>query len=281
MTNHNRSGTFPGANGLELYYQSWHSLGSAKAVVILVHGHGAHSGIFAKLVEFLVQHDFTVYGFDLRGHGRSPGQRGYINSWGEYRGDLAAVLNLVQRQEPGLPLFIIGQSMGGIIALDYLLRRSKQLSSKISGLILLAPALGLYIAPWKLAIGKLLSRIYPRFALNAGIDFATASRDPQVIAANRQDSLRHGQGTARLATELLKAIAWVNHQAVELKTPLLLLHGAADRVTPADSSKIFWQNLALIDKEIHLYPESYHELHNDTNYLEVATDIGTWLEKHL
>lgn len=281
MTKHNCEGTFSGANGLELYYQSWHPQTAARAVIVIVHGHGAHSGIFPRMVEYLNQQDFVVYGFDLRGHGRSPGQRGYINNWAEYRQDLGTFLDLVHQQELDCPLFMIGQSMGGTIALDYLLRASSQSLKLITGVILLAPALGLSIAPWKLAIGQWLSSIYPRFTLNAGIDFATASREPEVIVANRQDPFRHGQGTARLATELLKTIDWVNLHGKELQTPLLLLHGKADRVTPCDRSQVFWQHLSLADKEIHLYPDSYHELHNDTNYLEVFTDIRGWIEKHL
>ncbi|MEL6440508.1 MAG: lysophospholipase [Cyanobacteria bacterium J06621_8] len=281
MTNHNREGTFLGANGLELYYQCWHPQASAKAIVVLVHGFGVHSNIFSRLVEFLVQKDLGVYGFDLRGHGRSPGQRGYINSWTEHRLDLAAFLNLVQIKESHLPLFIIGQSMGGIVTLDYVLRTSAQQLKPIAGLILIAPALGLCITPWKLTLGKLLSLIYPRFALNTGIDYEAASRDPQVIEANRHDPLRHAQGTARLSTELLKTINWVKGQAQELATPLLLLHGLADRVTPADSSQSFFQHLTLADKELRLYPNSYHELHSDTNCLEVATDIHSWIGNHL
>ncbi|MEO1005077.1 MAG: lysophospholipase [Cyanobacteria bacterium J06638_38] len=277
MTNHNWEGTFSGANGLELYYQTWHPQASAKAILVIVHGHGAHSGIFTNMVEYLIQQDFMIYGFDLRGHGRSPGQRGYVNDWAEYRTDLDAFLDFIAAKEPDLPVFVIGQSMGGIIALDYVLRISNQLQ----GLILMAPALGLNIAPWKLRIGQLLSRVYPHFALNAGIDFTTASRDLQVVAANRQDTLRHGQGTARLATELLKTINWVNLHGQELKVPLLLLHGKADCVTPPESSQTFWEQLNLADKEIYLYPDSYHELHNDLNYLEVFKDIDSWIARHL
>ena len=146
----NREGTFQGARGLKLYYQSWFSQGVARATVVIVHGHGGHSSIFTRLIEYLVPRDYIIYSFDLRGHGRSPGQRGYINSWTEYRDDLAAFLNLVTTQQPDLPLFAIGQSMGGTIALDYVLRESIQLS----GLILMSPALGVSISSWKLLLGR-------------------------------------------------------------------------------------------------------------------------------
>ena len=277
MSEQNTSGTFQGAEKLELYYQSWHPPDLAKAVVVVVHGHGGHSGIFTRLVEYLVDRDYIIYSFDLRGHGRSPGQRGYINCWAEYRADLAAFLQLVRTQESQLPLFLIGQSMGGTIALDYLLRESPQLQ----GLILMSPALGLNVSPWKLLIGRMLSRIRPHFALDAGIDLSTGSRDPEVVAAYAQDTLRHSQGTARLATELLKTIDWVNAHADELQLPLLVLHGGSDRVTPLASSRAFVERVTIADKKLREYPDSYHELHNDLNYLEVLADINDWLEKHL
>ena len=277
MPKQNREGTFQGANGLELYYQSWHPQASARAVLVIVHGHGAHSGIFTRMVEYLVALDYIIYSFDLRGHGRSPGQRGYINSWSEYRADLAAFLHLVTEKQPELPLFLVAQSMGGTIALDYVLRESNQLQ----GLILIAPALKLRIASWKLFMGKMLSRIRPRFALNAGIDMSAGSRDLEVVVANAQDPLRHGQGTARLATELLKTIDWVNFNANKLQVPLLMLHGGADRVIPLTSSQIFFKRSTIADKKMHEYPDSYHGLHNDLNYQEVLADIEYWLTKYL
>ena len=277
MSAQHKSGTFQGAGKIELYYQSWHPQASAKAVVAVVHGHGGHSGIFTRLVEYLVTCDYIIYGFDLRGHGRSPGQRGYINSWAEYRADLAAFLQLVKTQESPLPLFLIGQSMGGTIVLDYLLRESPQLQ----GLILMSPALGLNVSPWRLLIGKMLSRIRPHFALKAGIDMSTGSRDSEVVAANAQDPLRHRQGTARLATELLRTIDWVNAHAGDLQVSLLVLHGGGDRVTPIADSRTFVERATIADKEMREYPDSYHELHNDLNYLEVLADINNWLERHL
>lgn len=277
MSEQNRSGTFQGAGKLELYYQSWHPQALAKAVLVVVHGHGGHSGIFTRLVEYLVDRDYIIYSFDLRGHGRSPGQRGYINSWAEYRADLAAFLQLIKTQESQLPLFLIGQSMGGTIVLDYLLKECQQLQ----GLILMSPALGLNVSPWKLLIGKMLSGIRPHFALDAGIDMSTVSRNLEVVAANAQDPLRHSQGTARLATELLRTIDWVNAHAGDLQVPLLMLHGGGDRVTPLASSRIFVERTTIADTEMREYPDSYHELHNDLNYLEVLADINDWLERHL
>lgn len=277
MTKQNQSGTFQGADGLELYYQSWHPQTSARAVLVVVHGHGGHSGIFSRLVRYLVDRGYIIYSHDLRGHGRSPGQRGYINSWAEYRTDLTAFLELIRTKQADLPLFLVGQSMGGIIASDYALRES----AGLQGLILISPALGLGISPLRLLIGKMLSSIRPHFALSAGIDMSAGSRDLEVVAANARDPLRHTQGTARLATELLDTIDWVNAHVEELQVPLLILHGGADRVTLLENSKIFFDNSTLADKEMHEYPNSYHELHNDLDYQKVLADMNDWIERHL
>ncbi len=278
MVNHNRKTNFLGENGLKLYYQNWHPQVVARAVLVIVHGIGGHSGIFTRMVEYLVQRNYVVYSFDLRGHGRSPGQRGYINNWAEFRTDLSAFLKLVISQEGDLPLFLMGQSLGATIALDYVLREANQLQ----GLILMSPALGLAgVSPWKLWLGKMLSHILPHFALDTGLDLSAGSRDLEVIAANSRDPLRHRQGTARLATELLKTIDWINAHARDLQVPILILHGGADRVTVPESSRIFFERLILTDKERREYPGSYHELHNDLNYQEVLADMWHWLNRHL
>lgn len=277
MTNNNREGTFQGAKGLKLYYQSWHPQGLTEAVLIIIHGHGGHSGIFGQMVEYLIEHNYTVYSFDLRGNGRSPGQRGYVNSWAEFREDLKSFIELVKAKQPQRDLFIIGQSMGGTIALDYVLRESMQ----IKGLILLAPALELGVSSWKLLLGKILSGILPRFSLATGIDFSAASRDPKAVAACKEDPLRHSLGTARLATELLNTIELIEASIAEIKVPLLILHGGADTVTLPQSSRIFFERLTLTDKERQEYPGSYHELHSDINYQEVLEDMQDWIQRHL
>lgn len=278
MTNQNREGTFQGANGVKLYYQSWTPT-AARAVLIIVPGHGGHSGVFTRMVEYLTECNYIVYSFDLRGNGRSPGQRGYINNWAEYRADLQAFLNWVKIKQPrNLPWFLIGQSMGGTIALDYVLREPNQLQ----GLILMAPAIGkVGISPWKLSLAKLLSRVWPGFSLDTGIDFAAGSRDPQVVAALANDPLRHTKGTARLATELFKTIDWIKAHAAKIQIPLLILHGGADRIVSIQSSRNFFERLTLADREIREYSDSYHELHNDLNYREVLADIEDWLNRHL
>jgi alpha-beta hydrolase superfamily lysophospholipase len=280
MIYHNE-GTFQGVGKLELYYQSWHPEGKVRGVLAIVHGLGAHSGRYNNVVEHLIPKKYAVYGLDLRGHGHSPGQRGYINSWSEFREDLRAFLQLIQNQQPKTPIFLLGHSLGSVIVLDYVLRYPQEISA-LQGVITLAPALGkVGVSKFRLLLGNLLSQVWPRFTLNTGMDLSAGSRDEKVLAAYAQDKLRHTLASARLATEFFATVAWVNSQAADWQLPLLILHGGADRVTLPEGGEIFYQRITYEDKLRVVYPQAYHELQNDFNYQEVLTDLEDWLEQHL
>ncbi|NET07903.1 MAG: alpha/beta hydrolase [Symploca sp. SIO2B6] len=273
-----RNGTFKGARGINLFYQSWHPPREPYAILVIVHGLGAHSGLFGNVVEYLVPRNYTIYGFDLRGHGRSSGQRGYISSWADFREDLKAFLKMIEQKELCSRRFVLGHSMGGVIALEYLIRTR----APERGVITLAPALGTVgVSPLRLNLGKILSRLYPRFTLNTGIDLSSSSRDPEVVTAYAQDPLRHRKGTARLVTEFFATVDWVHLHADGLQIPLLILQGGADKVTLPSGSRTFFEEVTFPDKEKREYPQAYHEIHNDFNYQQMLADLEDWLERHL
>ncbi|NJR41003.1 MAG: alpha/beta hydrolase [Leptolyngbyaceae cyanobacterium CSU_1_4] len=271
-------GTFLSADGWHLYYQNWVPADLVRGVIVIIHGLGGHSGGFSRIVENLVHRGYLVYGLDLRGHGRSPGQRGYINRWSEYREDLSRFLMEIQYRECQLPCFLLGHSLGALVVLDYSLRSPSQ----ISGAIAIAPALRqVGVSPIKMLVGQILSQICPRFSLNTGIDEASASRDLAVLQTYARDPLRHNKGTARLATEFLVTTAWVWKHGLDLQVPLLVMHGEADRVTSASASYEFFRQISFSDKKWCAYTDGYHHLHDDFDYLEVLADLGNWLDQHL
>ncbi len=273
-----QEGTFKGAGGIDLYYQHWRGQTPVQATLAVVHGLGSHSGHFDNLVRYIVPHGYQVYGFDLRGHGRSQGQRGYINSWAEFREDLRGFLHLMETQKAENPHFLLGHSLGGAIALDYALR----FPDRLQGIIVTAlPAGKVGINPIKMALGQILSKIWPRFSLNTGIEQTAGSRDPEVVAALCQDPLRHYKGTARLVTEYNAASTWIQTHAAELYIPLLMLHGGDDRIALPEGSEVFFQKVRCHDKERREYVGAYHDLYNDINHQEVISDIGNWLDLHL
>ncbi|WP_088889681.1 alpha/beta hydrolase [Leptolyngbya ohadii] len=271
-------GRVKGFRGCHLYYQSWLPTQPSQAIIVLVHGIGGHSGVFQNVVEYLVPQGYEVYAFDLRGHGRSPGQRGHINQWREFREDLHSFLQYIRLQRTCCPLIVWGHSLGGTIALDYALRSP----SEIQGLILTAPALSkIKIARTKLVLGRMLSRTVPRFSLKLGISTQLGSRDPEMVAAYTQDPLRHEYGSARLATEFFTTVRWIQSHASELKIPLLIMHGSSDHVTLPEGSRAFFQQVIFPDKEHREYDGNYHDLYIDNGYEEIFADLTTWLKQHL
>jgi alpha-beta hydrolase superfamily lysophospholipase len=274
-----QDGTFPGYDALPLYYQAWHPRGDRRrAVLINLHGLGDHSGLYPNLGSYFPPRGIPVYAYDMRGNGRSPGQRAYLRGWYEYRQDLNAFLARVREWEANLPLFVLGNSLGGLVVLDYALHHPGELQ----GVIAAAPPLGeVGVPPLLMALGRLMSRLWPRFSLEVGMDLSGLARDPAVVETVLADPLFHRQGTARLSTEVTAAIARVQEEASRLSVPLLMLHGSADRMVPPDGSRRFFTRVRFPDREFREYPGAYHCLFADLNHQEVLRDLEGWIEAHL
>ncbi len=275
--NHNE-GTFSGCGGLELYYQRWRPEGELKAAVAIVHGFGEHSGRYSNVVDWFVPKGYAIYAFDLRGHGRSPGPRGYVNRWADLRGDVKSFLELVHEQEPAQAVFLLGHSMGGLIVLEYVLHYPGGLVGVIGSGPVLAQV---GISPFLMTMSKILSGILPRLTLNTKLDATTISRDPAVVEAYVNDPLVHSLGTPRLGTELTRAIEWTQAHAAEMRVPCLIVHGSADRLAPPEGSRLFYENVTLSDKERQVYEDYYHEVFNDVGKERVLAAVEAWVEHHL
>ncbi len=270
-------GTCRTFDGLDLYYQSWCPAAARRSTVAILHGFGEHSGRYMNVVNCLVPAGYAVYGFDLRGHGRSPGQRGYIGDWSEYREDTRAFVNILGDKEPGSPLFLLGHSLGGLIALDYALRSPEGLRGIVASSPLLSQP---GISPILVALSRGLSRVLPRFSLSTGLDASSLSRNPQVVDSYRQDPLVHSLGTPRLGTEITATQQWTLAHADEFKLPLLMILGSADRLAPPQAGREFFQRVTFADKEMCEYKGAYHECHNDIIYEQTVADLKHWLDAH-
>lgn len=254
--------------------------GSPSAHVILVHGLGDHSRSlpYRTLAEFLSAHGCAVYGFDLRGHGQSEGARMVVNAWHDLRCDLHAFVELVQRESSGGSLFLIGLSLGGLLALDY----GQQQPDGLAGVVAAAPAVDASGAPGaiKLAI-PVLARILPRASIDPGLDLAHISRDAAAAQEYTGDPLFQTRTTPRLAAETLKAMSETRALASRLALPVLILHGEADTIVPPAGSAAFFQQMPGPDKERLTYPGAYHNLFIELNRNQVFADIAHWLEQRL
>ncbi len=271
-------GWFTGAGRLSLFRQTWRPSGQVKAILINVHGLGDHSGLYPTLVEHFTARGIAVYAPDLRGNGRSPGQRAYVERWDEYREDLERFVALVRQEEPGHPVFLLGNSLGGLIALDYAIHRPEGLQ----GVIAASPPLGRLGVPVPLlALGRVLSRVWPRFSVRTGMDLSGLARDPVVVQTVLADPLFHRVGTARLSTEVVAAIARVQAGAPRFPLPLLVLHGSADRMVPPDGSRAFVARVGHPDRELREYAGAFHVLFADLDRERALTDVEQWIAARL
>jgi len=271
-------GTFTGCGRLQLYAQCWRPEGKARATLAIVHGFGEHSGRYGNVVNWFAPRGHVVCALDMRGMGRSPGPRGHINDWMELRGDTRAFLQWVRAQDANLPLFLLGHSQGGLVVLDYALHYPEGLA----GVVASGPTLGrLPVSPLLIGLARLLSGVWPRFTQDVKLDATALSRDPAVPAAYVSDPLVHGQATARLGTELLKTIEWVQAHAADVQVPCLIVHGGADRLVPPEGSRIFFEKMTLADKTRYEYEGYYHEVYNDVGKERVLADVEAWLERHM
>jgi alpha-beta hydrolase superfamily lysophospholipase len=266
--------------GLELFYRAWRPAEDTRASIVIVHGLGEHGGRYDRLVDALLARGFATSAMDHRGFGRSPGRRGHVSSWAEYRTDLGSFLDLARQADPEVPLFLCGHSMGALIALDYVLEAP---GGSLRGLILSGvPLEPVGVAkPWLVLVAKALSRILPRTALRSGVDARALSRDPEVVRAYDEDPLVHGRATARWGMEALAAIERAKGRLPELRLPLLLIHGGDDTLNSPEGSRLIADRAGSVDATLRIYGGVLHEPHNDLGWEAAVRDVADWIEARL
>ena len=274
-------GHFRTPDGLELYEQHWVPESTPKALLAVIHGLGEHSGRYADFAAWFVPQDYAVYAFDHRGHGQSPGQRGHIDDWAEYRGDVRVFLENVDEWAAEVPLFLVGHSLGALITLDYALHYPQGLA----GVVASGPPLGRGddVSPVLMFIGKVLSNITPKAEMQSGLKAESLSRDENVVQAYRDDPLVHGLVTPRFAAQMDTTMKRTMKAAPEWKSdlPLLIVHGGDDPICPPEASARFFERVAAEDKTRHEYPGYLHEVFNEVGREKVLEDVRVWLDAHI
>lgn len=273
------TGNFEGINACKLSYKTWAPEGQPKAVLIIVHGAGEHIDRYQNVVNGLEESGYALAGYDQRGHGRSEGQRGRINSWNEYRGDLGEFIKMTMQMFPDTPQFILGHSLGSLVVLDYLLYHQEGLSGAILSGTSLDPVDA--APPVQKFLAQLLFGIYPTFSLKIPLPGKSFSRDTQVVMAYDQDPMVYWERTARWGAESLKAIERIKNNTDQIKIPVLLLHGEQDLLVSAEGAQRYCERLSTADKTMRIYPETLHEAHNDLDHRTVVADMVQWIAGHL
>lgn len=271
-------GFFRGARDQLIYYQFWLPDGEPRAVLLVAHGLGEHSGRYGNVVDHVVPLGYAVYALDHVGHGRSEGTRMYVERFSEYTTTLKTYCDMVRDWQPGRPILFLGHSVGATIAAAYALEHQQELA----GLILSGAVLDVTgsAPPHVIALAKLLSTIAPKMGVSV-IDATGLSRDPQVVQAYVDDPLVHrGKVPARLGAELVSAAQRVLAKASTITLPVLILHGSQDRVAGVRGSQALYDTVGSTDKTIHIYEGFYHEICNEPERTIVLNDIAQWLDAH-
>ena len=276
---HHEHGIFKGFGGIDLAFQSWKPEGAVRAVLVIVHGFGEHIGRYANVVEGLVPRGNAVWGFDQRGHGNPAGQRRHIAAWREYREDLANFVRYVSASEKNRNLFLLGHSLGSLIAQDYVLHYPNGLRGCILSGILFEPVGA--AKPVLVAAAKLLSGVLPTFPLDLHLETSALSRNKEVVEAYERDPLVHHRATPRFGTESPKTIGWVKAHSSEWNVPVLILHGDSDRINAPHGSQAFYDLVRIPDKEMRLSSGGYPESHNDLEYPRVVRDMDAWMSRYM
>lgn len=270
-----REGTIRGCGEIDLFVQTWLPVGAVRGVVAIVHGIGEHSGRYGYLVPRLVDRGFAVAGLDNRGHGRSGGTHGHIDTWTEYREDVHTFLHYIEAKFLRLPVFLYGHSLGALIVTDYVLFHPEGIDGLIVSGHPLRPTGA--VKPVLVLLARLLSRYMPKVSFDLGVDDNALSRDAEVVKAYREDPLVHRHVTARWGTETLAAVDRVRARASEIRMPLLVLHGGADKINSVEGSRELFEKVASTDKQLIIYPGGSHEPHNDLDRERVASDVIEWV----
>jgi len=270
-----REGQFTTPGGSNIYTQAWLPDGAPQAIILIVHGLGEHSGRYGNYVDYFVPRGYALYIFDTRGHGRSSGTRGHIDHFDQYVEDLDRRAAEARSDWPGTPLFVLGHSLGSLIALSY----ARQYPDRLTGLIVSGTALqdALQMPAWKRDLAKVLSRVIPALKMNNGIALSGLSHDPAIAAAFKSDPLTHQWGTPRLAAEAEVTRVQIMRGAATWRVPTLMLHGEADPICLTEGAQQFAAQTPPGLVEYHEYAGLYHEIHNEAEKEQVFRDIETWL----
>jgi acylglycerol lipase len=278
-----RHGFVTSSDETQLFYRHWPATGKWNGrVVVVLHGIGYHSAPYKIIADALNPHGTDVYGLDARGHGLSQGRRGFVGTQAEVGADVECMIRLVKEQRPSARIFLLGDSMGADLALNYAKRNSRELA----GLVLMALALNLALSQF-LSLESL--SLMPYFLLAhrqpvinlVGKRLEDSSRDPEFIARRRIDPLSYKNVSFGYLLDVLRIVfGWRWKIAPRVHTPTLLIKGGKDRVVSHRECVAFDKLSASTDKTFKLYPDVPHTTLWDPETPEILDLVGKWILEH-
>src|SRR5262245_51553015 len=272
-----REETFEGTGGLKIFLRSLRPQGTPRAVVVICHGVNSHGGQYAWSAEHLAKRGLVVYALDLRCRGKSEGERYYVENVAEYVSDVAGTVKIAKSRDPGLPVFLLGHSAGGVVSSVYTLDNQ----SELAGFICESFAFQVPAPGFALAAIKGLSHVAPRLPV-LKLKNEDFSRDPKAVEALNNDPLTaHEVQPAITVAALVRADERLREEFPSITLPVLIMHGTADKATVCHGSEFFYETVGSKDRTLKLYDGHYHDLLNDVGKEGVMADITGWIDKRL
>jgi len=260
-----------------IFLRSSHPATDSRGVVVIVPGFNSHSGYYLWVMEQLTAIGLSVYALDLRGRGQSAGERFYVGAFADYVSDVAGIVTLAKSRAPGVPLFLLGHSAGGVVSCLYVLEHP----GEVSGFICESFAYQLPAPDLALAVLKGLSHVAPH-AHVLKLNNEDFSRDPQAVQAMNRDALiAHETQPAQTLAAMVRADERLKGEFPRITLPMLILHGTGDKAAKPSGSQFFYDTAGALDKTLKLYDGHFHDLLNDTGKEAVMTNIIRWLDTRL
>lgn len=243
------------------FLRAWRARGTPRAALMLVHGLGEHCGRYDHVARYLSERNVSVFAYDHQGHGHTEGRRGWVADFRHLLDDLEIFHQIVLERAGGLPIVLLGHSMGGLIVTAYMLEKPL----KPDFLILSGPAIVPILDP-----------------NDRTIDPTRLSKDPEVWQAYLEDPLiLRERVDPELFVRLGEGLSLLPGRAAEIGVPVLLIHGDADRLCSAEGAKMYVEATTSPDRTVKMYPGGRHEMFNETNRAEVLADLASWLDARL
>jgi alpha-beta hydrolase superfamily lysophospholipase len=270
--------TYTASDGDNLAVQDWPlpEDDRPRGLVVIVHGLGEHAGRYDHVARRLNGWGFAVRSYDQYGHGESDGVRGALPRKHRLLDDLADIVESSRARVPGVPLIVLGHSMGGLVASRFTARGVLP----VDGLVLTSPALATRMNALQKLLLAVVPRVAPNFTVGNGLNPDFVSHDPRVVAAYRADPLVHDRISGRMGQFIAEGGAKVVAQAPSWKVPTLLMYAGADRLVDPAGSRAF---AAAAPKDVvsaHCFDDLYHEILNEPAAMAepVFATLRQWLD---
>lgn len=259
---------------VRLYYEWWIPA-VPKAILVVVHGIGDHSGRYGPLLRYFGERGFGVAIYDQRGHGHSEGPRGHFVHFQDLLGDLASFVQLIKEKYPGVPILMVGHSFGGQVVLNFVVRYSKG----VRGIVLSSPNVQLVmkIPKWKLWISERGYRWFPKMTIKQEIDPSNLSHDPEVVQRYHEDPLVVRRITLQAGMGIVRNLDIVMALASRIHLPAFFMHAGEDKLCAPEGTRRFFRRVPVARKQLKIYDGFSHELFNEVGRDEVFHDMEEWI----